>query len=200
MIDAPFRAFLPKVSQPLISFYESRDFSPNQITVAGFMGAMVAAAAVGLGWWWLALVLWWASRLLDGTDGIYARHTGRVTEFGGYLDITLDMASYSVMILGFYFRRPELAVLWVAILIFYVLAITTALSLGAIERKKGVDGDNRSLKLAAGLAEGGETGIAYSLLLIFPEYTFSIALIWLAVLALTILARTRLAWNELGRH
>jgi phosphatidylglycerophosphate synthase len=141
--------------------------------------------------------VWWLSRLIDGTDGILARETGRSSDFGGYLDITLDMAAYSLMVLGFYYWQPQFAPLWIITLILYILAVTSALSLGALERARGVDGDNRSLKLAAGLAEGGETGIAYTLMLLLPPYINVLLPLWVAVLVVTFLARTWLAWRVL---
>lgn len=196
MIDAPFRAVLPRYVEPLLEWYESRGFTPNQLTVAGFAVACVAAFFVGVGWSWVALLLWWLSRLLDGTDGIYARRTRQVTDFGGYLDIVLDMASYGVMILGFACARPELTFGWAAILFLYVLCITSALAFGNLEEKRGVGSsarDDRSLRLGAGLAEGGETGIAYTLFLLFPEALHVLVPIWIAVLGFTVVARSLLA-------
>jgi len=193
MIDGHVRGFLPKLTGPLIGFYQRYGLTPNQVTVLGFGFAVVAAVLVALGWTWPAVAVWWTSRLFDGTDGILARETGQVSDFGGYLDIVLDMAAYSLMILGFYAWKPALAGYWIGILIFYVLAITSALSLGALERERGDTADNRSLKLAAGLAEGGETGIAYTLMLLFPDRLGLILPLWIAVLAFTIAARTKLA-------
>ena len=37
------------------------------------------------------------NRILDGFDGMYARKTGRTTEFGGYLDIIVDFTIYGLI-------------------------------------------------------------------------------------------------------
>jgi phosphatidylglycerophosphate synthase len=194
MIDDPFRRILPRFTGPILSLYRALGATPNQITFAGFGLALGAAAAVAAGLDALALVLWWLGRLLDGTDGIYARASGTVSEFGGFLDILLDMASYGVMIFGFAFRRPDLAGLWLVILFLYMLCITGALALGAIERARGSElGDNRTLRLASGLAEGGETGLAYTAFLLLPAHLAGLATVWALVLVVTVVARTVLA-------
>ena len=198
MIDGPFRRILPQATGWLITIYKRLGLTPNQLTATGCMFGFAAAYAVATDYFLAALCLWWTGRLLDGTDGIYARATMQVSAFGGYLDILLDMTAYSVMILGFAYRFPELAVAWSVILCFYVLGITSALALGDIERQKGIGPtDNRGLRLAAGLAEGGETGLAYTVFLLFPAALPMLTWIWITVLALTIVMRTILAWRVL---
>ena len=197
MIDQPFRQILPKFVEPLIKWYERSGFHPNQITFAALGIAVLAALLTAIGWYWLAILVWWLGRLLDGTDGIYARATGQTSHFGAFLDIVCDMAAYSVMIFAFAYRHPELMPLWLLILFFYVLCITGAVSLGATMRELNINSeDNRGIRLAAGLAEGGETGIAYTLFLLFPERVGFLAGLWVIVLATTVLARGFLAKKE----
>ncbi len=194
MIDQPFRTWLADKVSPLIKVYERVGLTPNGVTVLGCCFGFAAAAAVSVGQNWLALALWWVGRLFDGTDGIYARSTNRVSDFGGYLDIVADMAAYSAMILGFAASRPESNFWWLVILMLYVLCITSALALGNLERREGLGKqDNRSLRLAAGLAEGGETGIFYSLLLVFPSVTALLCPMWAGVMVLTVVARSLVA-------
>ena len=200
MIDQPFRSWLADKAQPILKIYKALGLTPNHVTVMGCVAGLASAGLVALGENWAALGIWWAGRLLDGTDGIYARATGRTSDFGGYLDIVCDMAAYSAMILGFAWSRPEFMNWWLVILLLYVLCITSALSLGSLERREGLKSeDNRSLRLAAGLAEGGETGIAYSLLRVFPTMTGLLCAGWVGLLALTVVARTFIARNELKR-
>jgi hypothetical protein len=79
-------------------------------------------------------------------------------------------------------------------LFLYVLCITSALALGAEEAEAGLEArDDRGLRLGAGLAEGGETGIAYTAMLLLPAWLEVIAAVWIAVLASTVVARTLLA-------
>ena len=72
--------------------------TPNAITIIGFLGICAAA--------WLALERQWVvsslvfivSGLVDSLDGLVARHQGRVTAFGAFLDSTLDRLAEGVII------------------------------------------------------------------------------------------------------
>jgi len=204
MIDNAFRAILPRFVGPILSLYGRLGWTPNHVTALGFGIALLASAAVATHFWWAALGLWWLSRLADGTDGVYARASGQESDFGAYFDIVLDMAAYGAMVLAFAIAAPAYQAQWMAMLFLYILCIATALSLGAQEAKRAVEPrDNRGLRLGAGLAEGGETGIAYSLFLLFPSYLETSTTIWVVILAVTVIARSFLAYRilrpEIGR-
>ena len=198
MIDNAFRAVLPRFVRPVLRLYAHLGWTPNHVTALGFVVALLASAAVAFHFWWLAFGLWWFSRLADGTDGIWARESGQESDFGAYFDIMLDMAAYGAMVLGFAIAAPEFQAQWMAMLFLYVLCITTALSLGMQEAKRTIaPRDNRGLRLGAGLAEGGETGIAYSVFLLFPSHLGLTTTIWVAVLVVTVIARSFLAYQTL---
>jgi phosphatidylglycerophosphate synthase len=198
VIDKAVRRVMPRVSGGLIRLYTHFGFSPNQISMIGFGFAAFSAWAVALGAAKWAIGLWWVGRIFDGTDGIYARATGRATPFGAYLDIVLDMAAYALMIVGFHVAHPDLAIEWLSVVGLYVLCITTALALGAQEAAVDAPArDDRGLRLGAGLAEAGETGIAYTLFLLFPAVLASLVHLWIAVLMVTVVARTLLAYRLL---
>ncbi len=198
MIDDPFRSRLPKFVGPIISLYKILGLSPNQVTFIALLLGGVSSYLVSQQYFISAATVWWVGRLLDGTDGIYARATQQTTAFGAHFDILADMASYSMMIIGFFFAFPSLQFLWLSILFLYVLCITGALSLGNLEDKQQIPtSNNRGLRLAAGIAEGGETGIAYTLFLLFPGYIKPLAEIWVVVLFITVVARLWLAKKEL---
>ncbi|MFW7380578.1 MAG: CDP-alcohol phosphatidyltransferase family protein [Oligoflexus sp.] len=198
MIDHYARQILPRLVSPLINFYHRHNLSPNQITFIGLIFAVLASLCIIMGWNILALILWWMGRLFDGTDGIYARQFQLATPFGAYWDFLADMAAYSLMVIAFALAFPASSYYWLIILFLYILCSTTALSLGIQEEKLGVEArDNRGLRLGAGLAEGGETGIAYSLFLIFPAFIESLAFVWIAILTMTVVARSMLAYNVL---
>ena len=94
---------------------------------------------------------------------------------------------------------PELYGRWLAMLFLYVLCISTALALGMQEAKRSLPPrDNRGLRLGAGLAEGGETGIAYTIFLLFPTHLALSTAIWLGILIVTVVARSLLAYQTLG--
>lgn len=199
MIDNSFRALLPRYVAPLVRLITKFGLTPNQLTVLGLLIALVSAYFVFRGEFMLALVTWWLSRLLDALDGIYARATSQTSDFGAFLDIQFDMLAYSAMVIAFSFQFPELSLQWLIILFCYVLCIAGALGLGSFEVKRGLTDDSkRGLRIAVGLAEGGETGIFYSLFLLFPAWLATTTWVWIGVLMITIFARLLLAKQELG--
>lgn len=198
MIDNPFRDRLAKRAAPFVKLLSALGLTPNQISCIGLILGLTAAYLVASGYFIAAIVVWWASRFLDGLDGIYARATNQTSDFGAFLDIQLDMLAYSAMIAAFYWQFPNLAWQWLLIMLGYVLCISGALGLGSFENKQGLkDTSGRGLRLAVGLAEGGETGLAYTVFLLFPSYLAVTTWGWITILAVTILARLILARNEL---
>ena len=191
MFDERARAFLEKSSNKLLIFLERRKVHPLHLTLLGLFLAFVAAGLLGLGYAFLALFIWYLSRLCDGLDGLLARHLKKSSLFGAYLDILCDMIAYSLMIIGLFFAHKDLSLLWLLILFGYILCITSALSLGSLsaEISKKIK-TNRLLKLASGLAEAGETSLYYTLCILFPKNVFFLTCFWALVLLVTVLSRT----------
>ena len=184
MIDAPFRTLLEKLSHPLVQFFVHQKIHPNTLTWMSFFISSLSIYFILSDQPLMALILWWSGRLFDGLDGLVARAAKLQSARGGFLDISLDMLAYSLVAFSF-FLRSEYDVLWCAVIVGYVMCITTALSLGSVEVNK----DNRSLRLASGLAEAGETGLFYSSILLFPQFEKYLLLIWLSILGITVIVR-----------
>lgn len=165
------------------------------MTVLAFVLAVVAAALIGAGRPWTGLAVWLVSRIGDGLDGVLARQTGRATAFGGYLDITLDMAGYAAMVVGFAVAHPELSLAWTAVLAGYILAITTTLALSDAGRgaQRQVSATNRTFQFTPALTEAGETSVIYVLWVMFPAHLPWLVWGWVAALAVTAVQRTILA-------
>lgn len=207
MIDQPFRAKLDLLSAKISKIYLTLHLRPNHITLLAFAFAIGAAVSIGIGQTYLALSIWWISRFFDGTDGLYARYIRQTTHFGAYLDIVLDMAAYSAVIIGFEFLYPHLAIYWSVIIALYVLCITSALALGQLDSQNNNASsslanrsklDNRGAKLASGLAEGGETGLIYTAFILFPNFLQPLLIFWISILSITVVARSLVAWRELN--
>jgi len=200
MFDDAFRRRLPAlVAGPVRQLARWR-VSPNQVTMGAVLLGCTAGALVARGAAWTGLTVWLASRLLDGIDGILARETGQKSAFGGYLDITFDMLAYCVMLFGFWIQHPEGAWAWPAILLGYVLVTTSTLALSSILEQQRVDaGDgDRTIRFTPGLAEAGETSVAYVLFTAFPAHVTALAWVWAAMCGITVVQRTLLARRLLG--
>ena len=72
--------------------------TPNVVTIIGFLGICVAAVLTLERQWVIASLVFVASGLVDSLDGLVARHQGRVTAFGAFLDSTLDRLAEGVIL------------------------------------------------------------------------------------------------------
>jgi phosphatidylglycerophosphate synthase len=146
--------------------------SANAITIAGLAIGLLAVpllAAERYGWALLVILL---NRLIDGLDGAVARQ-GRLSPFGGYLDIVCDMAFYAAVPLGFALAEPANA-LWSALLLAsFVCTAASFLGRAVMAALQGEPDDGargrKSFFNAAGIIEGTETILAFVLFCLFPS-------------------------------
>jgi CDP-diacylglycerol--glycerol-3-phosphate 3-phosphatidyltransferase len=76
----------------------SLPFTPNQITVAGLLMNLAAAALVVERHFVWATVVFITGSILDILDGALARTHGQLTPFGGFLDSTTDRLSEGLIL------------------------------------------------------------------------------------------------------
>ena len=74
--------------------------TPNMVSVASFVVALVAGLLAWAGHLLASGILVQASSIIDGVDGSLARLTGRVSRAGGFLDTMLDRYADVVVYLG----------------------------------------------------------------------------------------------------
>jgi CDP-diacylglycerol---glycerol-3-phosphate 3-phosphatidyltransferase len=72
--------------------------TPNAVTVVGMLGICGAAGLVLARQWVLASLVFVVAGLVDSVDGLIARHQGRSTRFGAFLDSTLDRLAEGVIL------------------------------------------------------------------------------------------------------
>jgi phosphatidylglycerophosphate synthase len=199
MFDERVRGWLPIVAAGTAHRLVRLGISPHAVTWFGLVAALLAAALVGAGRPFAGLIVWVISRVADGLDGLMARESGRTSAFGAYLDITLDMAGYSAMLVGFSLLHPEYALAWLAVACAYVMAITTTLALshGAALLGRSISNTNRTFQFTASLAEAGETSVMYALWIVFPHWLPWLVWLWVALIIVTVVDRTRLARRAL---
>ncbi|MGE3795864.1 MAG: CDP-alcohol phosphatidyltransferase family protein [Dehalococcoidia bacterium] len=199
MFDEWARRQAAPVLTPVARWLDRVRVTPNQVTVCSFLVAVGAALAIGFGQLHAGLALWLISRLGDGLDGVLARTAHAITARGAFLDITLDMAAYSGMIVAFTAQRPDLGLVFACILTGYVLSITTTLALAAGAERLGrtVSLTNRTFQFTPSLAEGGETTAMYVIWLLAPGATGATAWLWCLVVFVSVIQRSALAWRAL---
>lgn len=199
VFDEPFRRHVQPVLRPVARGIAHAGLTANHITALTFLVTIVAAAAIATGRTWIGLAFWLISRLGDGLDGVVARESGQASAFGGYLDITLDMAGYAAMVIGFALLYPMYYAAWVSVLAGYVVVITTTLALSDAAGKIGrsVSATNRTFQFTPGITEAGETTVMYCAWVVFPGAIVWLVWLWVAALAATGAQRTALAWRAL---
>ncbi|MEM7567551.1 MAG: CDP-alcohol phosphatidyltransferase family protein [Pseudomonadota bacterium] len=178
----------------------SAGVTANGVTWGAFACGMAAAAAIALGALWLGLALLLLGRIGDGLDGSVARASGTgATDFGGFLDISLDFAFYGAIPLAFAVLDPEANAIAACTLVltFYVNG-GTVLAFAVMAEKRAAKGEavsrgDKSLLFTTGLAEGTETIGVFVLMCLFPSAFAVIAYLFAAVCAVTAGARIALA-------
>ena len=188
MFDAALR---PLIDQPLAALAQKAvawKISADTVTIAAFVLGMGSALLIASQLYWLALGVLILSRILDGLDGAVARLT-KLTDLGGFLDITLDFIVYASVVFAFALADPERNALAAAFLTTSFMApAATFLAYAVIAAKRGVTTDIRgakSLYYLGGLTEGFETILTLCLMCIFPAWFPILAIIYASMCWIT---------------
>ncbi|SBS30981.1 Inner membrane protein YnjF [Marinomonas spartinae] len=176
MLDTFFVKVLKQPLHLIALVVDKCGVKANWITVIGFVIGMLALPALYFGNASLALVFVLINRAMDGLDGAVARITAP-SDFGGYLDITLDFIFYSAVVFGFALMNPDANALAASFLIFSFMGTGSSFLAFAIMAEKRrierLDYGKKSLYFLGGLTEGAET-IAFLVLICLYPLHFSI--------------------------
>lgn len=144
------RARIKQIGEPIALFLGRLGLSPDALTVAGFGIVLAASGAAATGEWVLTAVILIFGTLFDGLDGTLARATGKTSEFGAFLDSTMDRAGEAVIYAGIAAGaaasgNTELIVL-----------ATLALGLGSLVSYVRARGEGLGVRADVGLAQRAE--------------------------------------------
>jgi len=98
-----FTKNIRRFSIPLTTWLVRLGVSANAVTIAGFALAAAAGAAFAVGHYWTGIggaLLYFASMVLDCSDGEVARATVSDSKFGAWLETVTDYLSYFVVLGG----------------------------------------------------------------------------------------------------
>jgi phosphatidylglycerophosphate synthase len=197
MFDARLRPLIDPPLDRAGQFLARFGITANQVSFAGLVTGLAAAAAIYAGQHAVALALVLAGRLFDGLDGAVARATAK-TPFGGYLDIVGDFLFYVSVPLAFGLADPANLKPAMILLASFALTGVSFLAFAAIaaeQRLETTAHGQKSFFYSTGLAEGGETILAFLLMCLWPAHFPLIATAFAALCALTVLQRSLLAWR-----
>ncbi|MFS4439204.1 CDP-alcohol phosphatidyltransferase family protein [Paracoccaceae bacterium GXU_MW_L88] len=198
MLDRFMRPLIDPPLNRLGRRLSAAGFTANQVTLAGAAVGLLAALLVAFGAFLPALILLLLGRLADGLDGAIARHQGK-TDFGGYLDITMDFLIYGAIPAGFVAYDPAGNGLAGALLLtaFYVNGASfLGFAILAEKRKMETTAQGeKTLFYSNGLLEGTETILFFAVILIFPTAFAPLALAFAALTVTTTALRLKAAYE-----
>lgn len=191
MFDSFFRPHIENPLRQAARVAITYGVTANGVTWAGFGIGLICLPALALGAYELALVCLVINRLADGLDGAIARET-TPTDFGAYLDITLDFIFYAGFVLGFGLGAPG-ALPYAALLLFTFMATGSSfLAYAIFAERYGVETSARGQKSfyhLGGLMEGSETIAFFVLFILFPSWFPVLASLFAALCLVTAAGR-----------
>mgnify|MGYP006285278779 CR=1 FL=1 len=193
MLDRMLRPVKERVVSPLAGALSAR-VHPTGITIAAFLLGVGAFVCLLHREMLLCALLWLAGRLFDGLDGAVARRSGKQSDLGGYLDIVLDIVAYALIPLGMALAFPSPAVyvaVSVLLAVFYINISSWMYLSALLEKRKaaGIREIQTSVFMPAGLIEGTETIVFYTLFIALPQYFVPLAYVMAAMTGITVVQR-----------
>lgn len=197
MIDKLLRGPKEVALRP-IALNLARSIHPTTVTLAAFGAGLAAGVAVWQQAYALGAALWLLNRVLDGLDGTVARIHGKQSDLGGYVDIVLDTVIYALIPLALVLSAPSAAG-WLSLAVllssFYVNGASWMFLAALLEKRNrgaAAQGELTTITMPAGIVEGTETVVFYTLFLLLPGA--AVALFWTMALLVFATVGQRLLW------
>lgn len=192
MLDGLLKPHIDPLMTRAGKFLVKFGFSADLVTIGGLVLGLVSAGFIAFEFYIAGLLFLLVSRIFDGLDGAVARLT-KPTDFGGYLDITLDFVFYGAIPLAFVLANPSQNAVAGAVLIFsfYINGASFLASAIMAEKHKltTTQRGEKSFFFTTGLAEATETIVVFSLFCLVPQWFAPIAYVFAAICTYTALAR-----------
>ncbi len=185
MLDTNVRNKVQGLFDGLAKLFIKYHISANQVTImALILGLMPSVLLFTTSLIILPVVLLWISGLLDAVDGTVARKT-QSTLFGTIMDIVFDRIVEVGLILGLAYRHPELLFLLLVLESVIILSLTVFLTVAAASEKAS----EKSFYYQPGFAERTEGFILFSLMILLPNYSLYILIIFIVAVLMTAVQR-----------
>ncbi len=197
MLDLRGRSRIAPILDPVAAWLSKARLTPTIVTLAGLAVTIVGAVVIATGTYTLGAVLAAVGSLLDALDGPLARHQGKASIRGAFIDTVSDrFGEVSIWAgLAFSLREDETALM----LCLFALAFSLltpyirakAESWGAEGRGGWLGRAERMLLILVGIFVAGVTG---STTVLFP-------VLWAFVVlaGLTVGQRIRRTWEQLEK-
>ena len=203
MLDAKVTPLIKPLLKPLIKALDSKSVTPNQVTLIGFVVGILAFPFIILNWWNMALGCIILNRVLDGIDGELARYQRSSSSAGGFLDICLDFLFYASIPLAFGIADPaEWGIPAMVLLATFIGTGSSFLAFAIAAEKFQIDRPqfaNKSFYYMQGLTEGTETILVFLAFCIWPQYFATLAYLFAAACAVTVVTRIAGGFSTLDK-
>lgn len=100
MFTQKFQAWVRKWAERLVSVFRDSPLTPNMLTLFGLVITAAGAGVLALGHLFIAGWILLFAGLFDILDGALARASGKVYQYGAFLDSTVDRYSEGLVYLG----------------------------------------------------------------------------------------------------
>src|SRR5512144_2187031 len=100
VVPATFRSRVRAGVEPIARGFGRAGLTPNMLTLIGFTIACVGAFYAAVEAWLMAGLVVAFGAIFDLFDGALARATNRASNFGAFLDSTMDRAGEAVVYIG----------------------------------------------------------------------------------------------------
>ena len=192
MFDNASRPLKDRLLLPMVRAVPAA-IGPMHITGAALVSGLGAAAAATRGAWAAALILFAINRILDGLDGLVARHRGVATDLGGYLDVLFDFMVYAAIPVSVWLGTggdgATTISLVVLLAVFYVNAASWMYLSAVVEKRAAKPRPLTSVAMPTGVVEGTETLVFFTFFLALPAYAAALFYAMAAATSLGILQR-----------
>ncbi len=148
--------------------------TPNMITAIAFITGITSGVAIASNHLWCALGLLLFSGLCDVMDGTIARLSNNTQKIGAYIDLISDRMVEGAVILGFAFLYPQHYLAYILFFIAVMLHFSTFITAGALFANSGA----KSMHHDHSFVERAEAFLVFALMLLFPDYIFSLLMIF----------------------
>ncbi|HEY7979826.1 MAG TPA: CDP-alcohol phosphatidyltransferase family protein [Rhizomicrobium sp.] len=172
MLDEPLRKWTAPLFTRAADALAWRNIRPSRVVIAGFLLSIAAFPAIMLGHYILALVLIAVGRSVDGLGGAVRRQT-RSTDLGDFLDIALEYIYCAAIPFAFALADPSRALAACFFVFSFTVSATTFLAYSKFATRRGIDvkvGGVKGASHLAGLTDGAEAFIAFTIACIHPEW------------------------------
>jgi archaetidylinositol phosphate synthase len=168
----------------------------NGATIGGALLGVAAGISFAVRWLWPGLMLLSLSAALDALDGTLARQFGRVTLYGGILDLTADRLVEVAILLGITWSRPPLYFPALVLIGSWYLNITVFLAVGAALERRGP----KIIEYPPGLLERTEALVFFAVLAMIPEAGPWLCYAFAILEVITAIQRLRFGFRQMTRN